>query len=515
MRCDDGIPYVERISRLRLRSDQLRKCSSREGDFVMDRRRQWPPVWARQGCAIIALLAAITPALAQEPLLPLPTHPERQEIDPQKTLPVAAQPTRPQYAAPQLRTTPGLPRPGNPSRGLAPPGGAEPEAAPEGEPEAEEAALPPGLFDFLPHGNEALKGEYIWTGEFFSKNRGGLNPARASSFRSNLDVVVTADTELLGMWKGGRFFIYGEDLHGPRLSENYVGDYQYFSNLDSAPRGNDLTQISEYWYQHYFVDNLIWLKIGKQDSNADFAFCDLGGDFINNSFAMIPTAWLTTFPNPGLGLAGFAQLTDEVLLSSGVYDGGAQGGQWGFNTLGRFGYFSIAQVTVKTQWGDEDQLPQTVRAGVWHHSGDWEEIVAVGPPRTFNQNYGTYASLDQLLWKEPGEEGDEQGLGGFLQFGWAPGNRNAVQEYYGAGLTYRGWLEGRDRDLVGLGVGNVLFSPQQNSVGGETYETAIELFYKCLLGDYISVQPDLQFIGNPGGQYRDALVFGVRVEIVL
>jgi porin len=491
----------------------------------MDRQGWWyAPAWARQGCAIFALLATFAPvcccddaAFAQEPLLPLPTHPDRQEIDPQKSLPVAAQPTRAQYAAPQMRTTPGLPRPGNPSRGLAPPGGAEPEPAEPGEPEAEEAAeeaVPPGLFDFLPHGNEALKGEYIWTGEFITKNRGGLNPARASSFRSNLDVVVTADTELLGWWNNGRFFIYGQDTHGPRLTENYVGDYQFYSNLDSAPK-TDLTQISEYWYQHYFVDDLIWIKVGKQDANADFAFVDLGGDYINSSFGMIPTVPLPTFPNQGLGLSGFAQLTDEVLLAGGIYDGAPQGGQWGFNTLGRFGYFSIAQVTVKTQWGDQDQLPQTVRAGVWHHSGDWEEIVAVGLPRTFNQNYGTFASVDQLLWKEPGEEGDEQGLGAFLQFGWAPGNRNAVQEYYGGGLTYRGWLAGRDQDLIGLGVANVLFSPQQNSVGGETYETAIELFYKCLLSDYISVQPDLQFIANPGGLYRDALLFGVRVEMVL
>jgi carbohydrate-selective porin OprB len=387
----------------------------------------------------------------------------------------------------------------------------------EGEPEAEEeaeATPPPGLFDFLPHGNEALKGEYIYTGEFFTKARGGMNPAGASSYRSNLDVVVTADTELLGWWNNGRFFVYGQDLHGPTLTENYVGDYQFYSNLDSTPR-RDLTQISEYWYQHYFVDDLIWFKIGKQDAGADFAFCDLGGDFIQSSFGLVPTVLLPTFPNPGLGIAGFAQLTEEVLLAGGVYDGAPEGGQFGFNTLGKFGGFSILQVVAKTQWGAEAQLPQTLKAGVWHHSGDWEEIGAVGPPRTFNQNYGVFACFDQLLWKEPGEEGDEQGLGAFLQFGWAPGNRNAVQEFYSAGLTYRGWIEGRDRDLIGLGVANVLFSPQQNSVTGQTYETAIELFYKCLLGEYISVQPDVQFIANPNGEFQDALLFGVRFEMVL
>lgn len=483
----------------------------------MDRRGQGfcartlrPLAW------LLTLAVAIRVGTAQEPLLPLPTHPERQEIDPQRTLPVPAHPSREVHATAQIRTTPGLPRPGNPSRGLAPPGGAEPAVVDEGDAGGEEpeaAPGPAGLFPFLPHGNEALKGEYIYTSEFFTKVHGGMAPG-GSSFRSNLDVVVTADTELLGWWNNGRFFIYGQDLHGPRLSENFVGDYQLYSNLDSAPR-SDLTQISEYWYQHYFVDDLVWIKIGKQDANADFALCDLGGDFINSSFGMIPTVPVPTFPNPALGLSIFAQLTDEVLLAGGVYDGGPQGGQFGFNTLGKFGAFSVLQMTVATQWGSENQLPQTVRLGAWQHSGDWEEIVALGPPRTFNQNYGVFASVDQLLWKEPGEEGDEQGFGAFLQFGWAPGNRNAVQEYYGGGLTYRGWFEGRDRDLIGLGVANVLFSPQQRSVTGQTYETAIELFYKCLLGEFISIQPDVQFIANPGGEFSDALLFGIRFEMVL
>ncbi len=484
----------------------------------MDRRGQGScaPTFPSWACLLILAVAGRV-TTAQEPLLPLPTHPDRQEIDPQRTLPVPAHPSREVHAAAQMRTQPGLPRPGNPSRGLGPPGGSEPEAATEGDAsseEGEEAPGPAGLFPFLPHGNEALKGEYIYTGEFFTKARGGLNPAGASSYRSNLDVVLTADTELLGWWNNGRFFIYGQDLHGPTLTENSVGDYQFYSNLDSTPR-RDLTQISEYWYQHYFVDDLVWIKIGKQDAGADFAYCDLGGDFINSSFGLIPTVLVPTFPNPGLGIALFAQLTDEMLLAGGVYDGAPQGNQWGFNTLGKFGAFSILQLTVATQWGSEDQLPQTVRLGTWQHSGDWEEIVAAGPPRTFNQNYGIYASVDQLLWKEPGEEGDEQGLGAFLQFGWAPGNRNAVQEYYGGGLTYRGWLEGRERDLVGLGVAHVLFSPQQRSATGQTYETAIELFYKVLLGDFVSLQPDLQFIANPGGEFQDALLLGIRFEMVL
>ncbi|WP_425615894.1 carbohydrate porin [Anatilimnocola sp. NA78] len=469
------------------------------------------------GIALGLITCVALPAVGQEPLLPLPMHPEREEIEPERTMPRPAQSSRDLSRASPYRTSSSLPRPGNPSRNLAPPGSSasSEEPAAEGDEEApEEAEAPPGLFDFLPHEFNGITAEYIYTGEFFTKARGGLNPANASAYRSNLDVVLTFDTKAMQLWDNGRFFLYGQDAHGRCLSPDSVGDYQYFSNLESAPR-DDLTQISEYWYQHSWVDSLLWIKIGKQDANADFAFVDLGGDFINSSFGLIPTVPIPTFPNPGLGLAGFAQLTEEVLLAGGVYDGAPEGGQFGFNTLGRFGAMSILQATIKTGWGSEGQLPQTVRVGVWQHSGDWEEVGAIGPPRTFNQNYGTFASIDQLLFKEPGEAGDEQGLGVFAQFGWAPPNRNPVQEYYGAGLTYRGLLAGRDRDLVGFGVANVLFSTLQRPITGESYETAIELFYKCMLGDYVSVQPDVQFIANPGGLYQDALLFGVRFEMVL
>ena len=44
-------------------------------------------------------------------------------------------------------------------------------------------------------------------------------------------------------------------------------------------------------------------------------------------------------------------------------------------------------------------------------------------------------------------------------------------------------------------------------------ETAIEAFYKYQLTEFMSVKPDLQYIVNPGGAGRDAIVAGVRLEI--
>lgn len=441
-----------------------------------------------------------------EPQLPIPAHPGRQEPQPATTLPRPAQPDRGDGGSPSsLRTTSRLPIPGRPSRDLGPPG--------ESEGGDDEDSAPPGLTNFLPHEVGGITAEYIYTGEVFSNARGGLSTKQATSYRGLLDVVLNFDTAKMGWWEGGRFFVYGQTTQGRPLSEEFVGDWQYFSNIDSSPRPY-MTQVSEYWWQQNFLEDTFYFKLGKQDANANFAFVDLGGDFINSSFGLIPTIPLPTYPNPGLGLSVFAQLNENVLLAGGVFDGAPEGGQWGFNTLGTNGYLSMVQLDIKSQWGAEGQLPQTIRLGAWQHSGDWDEITVDPEPRVFSQNYGFYASIDQMLWKESDEEGDEQGFGAFGQFGWAPGNRNPVQEYYGAGILYRGLIHGRDKDLIGLGMANILFGAAEREVEGRTYETAIEVFYKHYVNDYMTIQPDFQYIVNPSGVYRDAVVPGMRFEVV-
>jgi carbohydrate-selective porin OprB len=40
----------------------------------------------------------------------------------------------------------------------------------------------------------------------------------------------------------------------------------------------------------------------------------------------------------------------------------------------------------------------------------------------------------------------------------------------------------------------------------------VELFYKAHLTPWLSLQPDLQVVLNPGGKYDDAVTAGLRFE---
>ena len=59
---------------------------------------------------------------------------------------------------------------------------------------------------------------------------------------------------------------------------------------------------------------------------------------------------------------------------------------------------------------------------------------------------------------------------------------------------------------------NAQLSPRLNSVG-RTHEAVLEWFYKVPLTQWFSLQPDIQYIINPGGDGRDALAIGLRTVI--
>lgn len=462
--------------------------------------------------------------------LPLPAHPERVPESAEANRPKASQPNR--DARPTIpvskQSNRKMPVPGRPSRNLPPLGEEEPSAG-DGEADAPPEAA--GLLKGIPHQfrDGGITFEAIYTGETFTKARGGITQNRPTNYRTNFDLVGTLDTAKMGWWDNGRLFVYGQNLSGRPLSQEGVGDVQLFSNLDSTINETErphFTTIAEYWYEHALMDGDLRFKIGKQDANADFALTDLGGDFVHSSFGLPPMIPLPTFPSQALGLATFVQLTENLALGLAAFDGvlpsGKSGVRWGFDSLGHNGAITLYQLEWKPQLGARGELPTTVRVGMWHHSDKdvWTEISADPNPRTFCQNYGVWYTADQMIWKESEAADDDQGFGIFGQFGWAPGNRNLIQEYYGGGLVYKGIVPGRDADLFGIAFASAMFGSgirAQNLDQGifmDRSETAVEAFYKIQYSPFVSFQPDIQYIANPGGLYRDALLPGMRFEVV-
>jgi len=87
-------------------------------------------------------------------------------------------------------------------------------------------------------------------------------------------------------------------------------------------------------------------------------------------------------------------------------------------------------------------------------------------------------------------------------------------------LVYKGLIPGCDNDLLGISVASAFLGTgfrAQDAAAGDAignHETATEMFFKYQVSAFRSLQPELQYIGNPGGQSRDALLPGLRFEVV-
>jgi len=351
-----------------------------------------------------------------------------------------------------------------------------------------------------------------YTLDAFSNLRGGLDTSNATRLRRNLDLTVSFDTELLGLWGGGELFIYGQSGQGDGVSEEHVGDLQVISNIDD----HDFSQISEVWFHQALFEDQLRFKIGKQDANADFASFGYCANFTNSSFCYPANLLLPTFPDPGLGVAAFVKPCSWFQMGGGLYDGASKGGTSGFDTTfdGKGGSFAIGQIDYLFNAEQEGALSGTYRLGVWRHSANVEEITASPDPKRHSSNYGFYLVADQSLLRTEDELGDASGIAAFFQYSFAPPDRNEIAQYVGGGLSWKGMFSGREKDLSGIGLARAMLSRRIKDLENRTHETTLEIFHMFDILPGLTLQPDLQLVFNPNGDGRNAVVLGSRLIVV-
>jgi len=346
-----------------------------------------------------------------------------------------------------------------------------------------------------------LKGELVYIGDHFWNLRGGADTSDTGEYRGDVSLLLEFDPAALGLWRGGTFFAHLQEQHGHTVVR-HVGDYQGISNIDA----DDFKQVSEFWYEHTFLGGRLRLKAGRQEMNEDFAFTEYGLEFVNSSAGLPPSVPIATFPDPGWGAMAAAGPWPWLTLAGGVFEGRPDGGRSLVNTLDeQYGPFLIGQGTLSYELVGR---PGQLRAGGWFNGDRADRLGGGQVPET----WGFYLVADQLLWREQPLAEEEQGIGLFLQYAWAPRDRSEVPDYLGGGIQWVGAIPGRDRDILGVGAFHARFSSRADFA--EPYETAIEFFYRFQLTRAISLKPDLQYLVNPGGTYRDALAGGVRLEVV-
>jgi len=215
------------------------------------------------------------------------------------------------------------------------------------------------------------------------------------------------------------------------------------------------------------------------------------------------------------------------------------GFRWRLDEETGFTFMNEAQF----RWGQAEEskiLPGTIKIGAWFQTGECADGLA---ETTSSGNSGYYLVLDQMLFRESSDgtlfpsicckptdcttftsdtEKKDQGIGCFARVGCTPPDRNAVDFYFDTGLTYKGLIPKRDNDTIGLAFCCAKTNSKWQRPSPDVdfpangSEMVLEATYQVELAPWMTLQPDIQYIINPGGQSSidNALVIGCRATVL-
>ena len=366
-----------------------------------------------------------------------------------------------------------------------------------------------------------------FTCDVWGNTQGGLRTG--SVYTGLLTFGADVDLEKLVGWDGGSLGTTWLWLSGRDASEDLAGNFLTVSNIS----GFNTLRMMELWFQQDFFEDKVSFRLGNITADSEFLVSDYGGLFINAEFgwpaltSMNMASGGAAFPVGGLGARLAYQPTDSLGFRSGVFlidlipqNINRAGFRWDLNAKQAVTWMN--EVCFSHGGGEGSRgLPGFVKAGMWLQTG--AEANALDPASGV-PNSGFYLLADQrLLAEHHGKETvNDEGLGGFAGIGFAPPNRNAVDFYLNLGLTYKGLVPNRDDDAFGVSFGLASLSRgaddslREEGLSPQAAEMVLEVTYQCVLAPWCFVQPDLQYIINPGaaGNSGNALVLGVRFSAV-
>ena len=365
---------------------------------------------------------------------------------------------------------------------------------------------------------KALSFPTSYTGEGFSNLAGGYK--RGAVYEGLLSSGVQGDLEKLAHWNGATFLVSGLYPHGTSLTDNYVHDFNRASNIDAY----DSVRLYEAWVQQELADGKISLRLGQILADAEFFASDSGTLFLNSAFGAIPVIGQNLnapiYPTAAPGARVRWTASDALSVQAGLFDGAGDpardnkhGVRWHLD--GNDGVLAITEATYKLHGAKEGTgLPGVYKLGAFFHNSQSKDVFPEGPRRG---DVGAYFIADQQLWRKPGTE--EQGLSAYVRMGTAPDGRNTVPFCFDGGLNFKGLLPGREKDIAGFGFAYTSLSGNVRDAAGHPpgthHEAILEATYKVAVKGGITVQPDFQYIFNPGGfqSAPNALVAGLRCTL--
>ena len=357
-----------------------------------------------------------------------------------------------------------------------------------------------------------------YTGEFISNVSGGK--ARGGILEGLFKLSLDVNLEKAVGWQGATFRVSTLTPHGSSPSAKFVGDSALVSNIDA----NDALRLVDLWLEQRILEDKISIKIGQMRVDDEFGVTDTAGMFLNSNFGVpsiaAPTMPVPNYPVGALGVRVRVEPIKGLYGQVGLYDGNSSPSEIADPTNGSLGrasrhgtdwaFRSSEGVLWATEVGYQrccDEYPGAIRLGFLHHTDETASLKPGDNPHSYN-NSG-YFVIDQTIWQKSGAP--KEGLSAFLRGITSKESRNVQAHSVQLGTTFTGIATSDDK--LGVAWARTRFS--RYVAGIPSNESILELTYQYPVNSYLKVQPDIQYVRNPGQNraYSSAWVAGVRAVL--
>lgn len=402
------------------------------------------------------------------------------------------------------------------------------------------------------------------TSEYLGNTSGGTR--RSFEYDGLTEVLAQLDTQRAFGHYGGLLNVSLLNIHGKNLSTDNLQSLQTASGIE-AQRS---TRLWELWYDQKFLDeDRLDLKIGLQSLDQEFMVSTNALYFVNTMFGwpMLPSADMPgggpAYPLSAPGVRISARPVNGVTLLAGVFNGSPVKNDNGSdpqlqNSRGtsfplgdgrlyiaemQFSYPALGSMV---EPGQTQPLGWTYRIGGWYNNKTFADIrtdqnglsladpASNGIPLQHRGDYAVYLVADKLVWRDSMDPNRTVAV--FARIMGTPlADRNLIGSSLNAGLVFHSPFRNRPADTFGIGMGYTRVSSQAARLDRDTVafggtpgpirkgETFVELTYQYQLKPWIQLQPDLQYVFNPGAglprpedpsqRIKNELVMGLRANI--
>jgi porin len=384
-------------------------------------------------------------------------------------------------------------------------------------------SAPAGLEDEIKAlGDKGALFKFNYWGEAWLNASGGVE--RGGDYEGLLKIELTLDLQKLVHWDGATLYANMLYPHGNGPSNRYVHDYNLLSNIDAY----DSVRLSEFWLQQTLFDGRFSIRVGHLVTDNDFYVSNNSNLFFNSAFAVLGTVLHDVtppiYPVASEGIRLHDDITPSLYVQAMAVDD-----QPGLQNIDdkhgtRFGLYGSDGVLsfyeagyIPDPPGGTSPLQAAYKLGGYYDS-QFRPDTSGGT--SSHGDYGFYVVADQPLYLAPGSTKDTPlGLSGFARASYAPDQRNPVIYYFDTGFNYTGLLPGHPTDVLGAAFSFERMGTDVDLASGgpvvSHHEHVIEITYLDNLTTWFNVEPDFQYIINPGGfgKIPNAAVFGIRFNV--